>query len=96
MSTLQLQARIFFTWKMLFFVIVLGLVAHFAVDGFVKAQTENIRFPTGWEAAEARVRFLFERRAARAVWLWTLLPASIGWMLAGKAARRFEKLAFAR
>jgi hypothetical protein len=92
MSTLQLQARIFFTRKMLSFVIGLGLVAHFAVDGVVKAQTENIRFPAGWD----RVRFLLERRAARAVWLWTLLPASIGWMVAGHAARQVERLAYAR
>jgi hypothetical protein len=96
MSTFELQVRIFFSRKILVAVVVLGGIAHFVVDGLVKDCAAGIRFPAGWEVAETRVRFLLERRGARAVWLWTLLPASIGWMLAGNAARRFERLAFGR
>ncbi|WP_353568083.1 hypothetical protein [Haloferula sargassicola] len=96
MSMFQLRLRFFFTKRIFLSVLALGLIFHFAIDGFVKAQIDRIRFPAGWEAAETRVRSLFERRAARVVWLWTLLPASIGWMLAGNAARRFDRLAFSR
>lgn len=96
MSPFILKLRIFFLPRIILPVIVLGIIAWWTVDGYVETVARGITFPEGWEQVEARFQDLVLRRGARAIWLWTLLPASIGWMMAGNAVKQFEKIAYRR
>ena len=95
-SPFMLRLRFFFLPRIILPVIVLGIIAWWIMDGYVEGVARGITFPKGWEQVEVLFQNLVLRRGARAVWLWTLLPASIGWMLAGNAVKQFEKIAYGR
>ena len=90
MSMFLLKLRIFFHPKILIPVVALGFFCWRVVDGLVEEIARQIEFPDGWNHAEVAIRGLILRRGARAVWLWTLLPASVGWMMATKAIKKIE------
>jgi len=91
-----LRLRIFFLPRIILPVILLGIIAWWIVDGYVEGVALGITFPKGWEQVEVLVQDLVLQRGARAVWLWALLPASIGWMIAGNVVRKLEKISCGR
>ncbi len=92
----MLRVRIFFLPRIIIPVIVLGIIAWWVVDGYVEGVARGITFPKGWGQAEVLFQDLVLRRGARAIWLWALLPTSIGWMMAGNAVKQFEKVSYRR
>lgn len=75
-------------------VIVAGLLCWRAVDGLVEDIARSIRFSQGMEPLESAFQELILRRGSRVIWLWTFLPASIGWSMATKAVRKLEGLGY--
>lgn len=96
MSMFMLRIRIFFLPRIIIPVIVLGVIFWWVVDGYVEGLARGIIFTDAWKPFEVVVQDLILRRGARAIWLWTFLPASIGWMMAGKAVKRFDKISYGR
>lgn len=92
MSPLRLKLELFFTPKVLAFVVLGGGIGYLCVDYYVEAVAQTIQFSGPWKPLEGFYQNLILDKGSRAIWLWTLLPARIAWMLVSKAVRIHQRL----
>jgi len=92
MSSLRLKLKLFFTPKLLTFMVLGGSIGYLCVDHYVEAVAQALQFSGPWKPLEEFYQNLILDRGSRAVWLWTLLPARIAWMVVAREVRTHERL----